>query len=79
MIYGKFPIVTALQTRKRTIYQLYLKSNLLEERDDRTADVIDDIINLANDNQIPIEAVSKNILNLLVDDPMQGLRQHQVS
>ncbi|KAK2166270.1 hypothetical protein LSH36_40g08075 [Paralvinella palmiformis] len=77
MIYGKFPIVTALQTRKRTIYQLYLKSNLWEERDDRTADVIDDIINLANDNQIPIEAVSKYILNLLVDDPMQGLRQHQ--
>ena len=79
LIYGKFPVVTALQAQKRKIYQIYVKSNLVERNEKTLTDITDDILNLASDHNIPVEAVSKDFLNLLVDDPMQGLRQHQVS
>ena len=76
-LYGVAPIRAALLSERRTFHTLYVQENLVEniasgKRKDKQA--VNWILNRAHNLEMKVETVSKQNLNLLVDNrPHQGL------
>lgn len=76
-LYGVAPIRAALLAERRTLHTLYVQESLVEnvasgKRKDKQA--VNWILNRAHNLEMKVETVSKQTLNLLVDNrPHQGL------